>query len=236
MTTIGFYGRLELPSDTFIFDDTTFYLSLDRKERIEQWAYETHDGRPCAELEALGTHLIGVTLQDAWVMSARFVGVGHAIYWQLGRLLGLWHADQPRVSHLICRCFGVDQAKIFEHLKNAPDDDSKDLTKATRAGAGCGSCKIEIEQLLQSYRDGHGLKIKGVARPMGLNPLEFLISLEKSRLAWQELKQESCRLRFLGVCGYNVFADWQQEDESQVQAFRLEHQKKTGVNWNLVKS
>jgi len=71
---------------------------------------------------------------------------------------------------------------------------------------------------------------------MGLNPLEFLLYLEKSRLHWQERYQRACHLTFQGISGYDVFAKWDKKDEQEVMDFFHEHQEASGVSWRLMRN
>lgn len=53
----------------------------------------------------------------------------------------------------ICNCNGVSKGKIVEAVK-AGNRSLKMLCDATRAGTGCGSCKADVEALLEFASDG----------------------------------------------------------------------------------
>jgi len=54
-------------------------------------------------------------------------------------------ADRGR---LICRCLGVSSARILDAVVGSGLRSVAEVTKAIRAGGGCGTCHPEIEELL----------------------------------------------------------------------------------------
>lgn len=61
-------------------------------------------------------------------------------------------ADLPD-SAQICNCNGVSKGKIIEAVR-AGKRSLKMLCNATRAGTGCGSCKPQVQELLELAADG----------------------------------------------------------------------------------
>ncbi len=53
-------------------------------------------------------------------------------------------------SKLICLCNGVSEKEILSVLKRGARDLEK-VQKFTRASAGCGRCKSEIEAIINNY-------------------------------------------------------------------------------------
>ena len=53
--------------------------------------------------------------------------------------------DRPR---LLCRCLGVSSPRIFAAVRAGGLRCVADVTKAVRAGGGCGTCHPEIEEIL----------------------------------------------------------------------------------------
>src|SRR5690606_19573336 len=82
-----FFGRPDLPQDSFRFNNLELFVNYDRRERIVEWRYESQRG-PIVELERAGQIISGMTLQEAWIASSEFSGIAHALYYQFGRLLG----------------------------------------------------------------------------------------------------------------------------------------------------
>ncbi|HVU66858.1 MAG TPA: nitrite reductase large subunit NirB [Ktedonobacteraceae bacterium] len=69
-----------------------------------------------------------------------------------GEKAGLGVADLPDDAQ-ICNCNGVSKGKIIAAVK-AGKRSLKVLCDATRAGTGCGSCKNQVQELLELAADG----------------------------------------------------------------------------------
>lgn len=54
---------------------------------------------------------------------------------------------------LVCRCLGVASPRIYDAVRRFGLESVAEVTKATRAGSGCGTCHSEIEEILA---DVHG--------------------------------------------------------------------------------
>ena len=59
--------------------------------------------------------------------------------------------SEPR-RRVICRCLGVASPRIFEAVRNERLTSIAEVTKAVRAGGGCGLCHPEIEEILAELR------------------------------------------------------------------------------------
>lgn len=228
---MSFYGRPEFPEDVFHFGELTLFLILDRQERIRHWSYEVHGG-PVAALEQIGTAITGQKLHAAWKYCAQFPPA-QAVYWQLGRLLGYWPPELER-GHLICRCFGVDREQLLEQLKKNPESDLGQLRSLTRASIGCGSCRPEVEQIVQEHRDYHALVVKGQGRPLGKSPVEFLQDLHNYFEKWRHRHPEHLsKLRFMGIRHYQVILAGFSGEERALQDFVTESRRELKVNWQV---
>ena len=53
---------------------------------------------------------------------------------------------------MLCRCFEVSQARIARAIADHALNSVAEVTSHTRAGGGCGSCHIDIENLLSRAR------------------------------------------------------------------------------------
>ena len=51
---------------------------------------------------------------------------------------------------LICTCFGVSEETIDEYVTANSPIDVSDVTEACRAGGGCGSCRMLIQEMIDS--------------------------------------------------------------------------------------
>jgi hypothetical protein len=54
-------------------------------------------------------------------------------------------------SELICRCFGVHRSEIESFMHDFPDKGLKDITVATRAVAGCTSCRLDVIAVMERF-------------------------------------------------------------------------------------
>ena len=51
---------------------------------------------------------------------------------------------------LICTCFGVDEDTLIELIATKEIDDLDQVARFSRAGSGCGSCRMLIQELIES--------------------------------------------------------------------------------------
>jgi NifU-like protein len=49
---------------------------------------------------------------------------------------------------LVCTCFGVSEETIEHHIRSLTLESVDDVTNACRAGGGCGSCRMLIQEML----------------------------------------------------------------------------------------
>jgi len=52
-------------------------------------------------------------------------------------------------SPLICTCFGVSEDDLTAAINEAKATEFDDLRRATRAGRGCGACRMLIDELIE---------------------------------------------------------------------------------------
>lgn len=233
MQKARFYGQPQLAQDIFVFDDLKLYLNYDRKEKILEWMYESPDGSNPI-LEAAGEKLIGLTILDAWKLSSHFQGVAHSIYWQLGRLLGHWQYNAAVGNErLICRCFNVNESQILKRITEDKETDALLIRKATRASAGCGSCKQQVNQFIQAYCDQNALVIKGKTNPCGEVALKLLLNLSRALELWQKQNQEISSLSLLGIKDYTVFAKWNDSEEQLTEQFFTQVKNDLKINLTI---
>ena len=108
---------------------------------------------------------------------------------------------RPRV---VCRCLGVASPRIFEAARKQGLTSVAAVTKALRAGGGCGLCHPEIEEILADVRGepfdpGVALENELVCRQETLARIEgALASLVAPRLAGVTLDGLRVRVRLTG--------------------------------------
>lgn len=56
-------------------------------------------------------------------------------------------SGEPR-RRLVCRCLGVASHRILEAVRAGNLTSVEQVTKAVHAGSGCGTCHLEIEEIL----------------------------------------------------------------------------------------
>lgn len=55
------------------------------------------------------------------------------------------HIDSP----LVCKCFGIDEAKIVKAIRENHLTTLQEVTNYTKAGGACGSCHEKIEEIIE---------------------------------------------------------------------------------------
>jgi len=66
------------------------------------------------------------------------------------------HYRELRVSEyegekaLICTCFGISEDTIVATIKENKITDVEEVADQVRAGSGCGSCRMLIQELIDS--------------------------------------------------------------------------------------
>ncbi len=229
---MSFYGRPELADDVFHFGELTLYLGLDRQERVRHWSYETPSG-PAPLWEQVGALIHGKKLHDAWHACIEAGAHAQAAYWQLGRMLGYWPVREL-ASPLVCRCFGVSRAMLESELEKKPESDLSQLRAQTRASVGCGTCRPQVEKLIQNYRDQHALVINGWSMPGGHTPLQLLIRLQAYFKHWQAQRPgQLSQVKFLGVRHYDVFVTGHETEATAWDEFVVQSRRELGLNWRV---
>ena len=67
-----------------------------------------------------------------------------------GRLRKARAAEFVGDSPLVCTCFGVSEDDLLAAIKTTQASRFAELETATRAGRGCGACRMLIEELIDS--------------------------------------------------------------------------------------
>lgn len=230
---LQFFGRPDLPQDCFRLNGLELFVNYDRRERIVEWRYESEQG-PILELERAGQIIMGMSLQEAWLASADFSGIAHALYYQFGRLLGYFGPrNEVHANTIVCRCFGISEQQLLDEIISNNEVDALKLRKTTRAGAGCGSCLVDIQTLIQNYCDEKAIASSFGKRPAGLNPLEFLLKLAGAWRTWLQQRGATSSAQFVGVDGYNVYIKCQHSERELLESFAREGRTKLKTNFSF---
>ena len=72
-------------------------------------------------------------------------------------------------DRIICYCYQVSKNKIVEIIKSNNLKAISDIRKLTGAGSGCGSCRFEVEEILEEVtakinRETEMLKRKSIPK------------------------------------------------------------------------
>jgi bacterioferritin-associated ferredoxin len=94
----------------------------------------------------------------------------------------LYHQSSP----LVCRCFGVRESDIVEHLTKEALPTLEGLARSTKAGMGCRSCVPQLKRWLvveEARKSHHFYKEKPVAE--WLLEIDYMLSCFPKSLDWK---------------------------------------------------
>lgn len=98
----------------------------------------------------------------------------------------------PLVTHeedegaLICRCFGISDAKIRRAILENNLTTAEQITNYVKAGGGCGSCLADLDDLLETARNTPAPTLQTISTQPGIP----LTNLQKISLIQQVLNEE----------------------------------------------
>ncbi len=84
---------------------------------------------------------------------------------------------------VVCRCFGVTDKEIERVVRENDLISVEEVTNYCKAGGGCGSCKGQIEQIIENVHSKAAKKVK-------LHPRGKLTNIEKIHLIQQTVDEQ----------------------------------------------
>jgi NifU-like protein len=209
-------------------DALRLYLKLDENEKILEASFTTFGcGSAIASSSALTEMIIGKTIEEAEKITdkdiADYLGglpeaklhcsvMGReALEAAIARYRGEAAPDSEEdEGKIVCNCFAVTDKKIErvirEHNLSAVDE----VTHYTKAGGGCGSCVLEIEDIIRNVRD----EMEEEARQAGKDiPPKSMTNLQRIRkieeiIAFQirpTLQKDGGDIELIDVVGNTVY-------------------------------
>ncbi len=52
---------------------------------------------------------------------------------------------------LVCTCFGVSEETVESYIRENSSSNVDEVTESVRAGGGCGSCRMLIQEMIDSH-------------------------------------------------------------------------------------
>ena len=136
-------------------------------------------------------------------------------------LFDIYRANKLKISaiepNLVCRCFNVGSGEIQELIEASQAIGLREILNKTNATGGCGSCVLDIKEMLAAAG-------KEKVRFSGMTASEVLLEVEKKRLEYEDADAIS----LLGVQGYYLKIN----NKKYVEPFGA-YLKKSGIDIKL---
>jgi len=107
-------------------------------------------------------------------------------------------SDEAHGDRVVCRCYGVSLARVSRAIRDHALNSVAEVTRHTQAGGGCGSCHIDIENLLSRARaeraraaeDARVKQAREVARAQVASSSAGITDLQRAALIQEVLDRE----------------------------------------------
>lgn len=142
--------------------ELTLFLDFNKKDKLQGLYYTSEGGSAWfTELSALSKEVEGKTFSELQKEKLTSYQLPAEVLFDLPRFLlksaleiyrgkspALYKLKSQPEEDLICRCFGIYKGELLELLEQFPEYSSKELSNATKAGAGCSSCLSDFPVIL----------------------------------------------------------------------------------------
>ncbi|SHK29091.1 nitrate reductase [Rhodothermus profundi] len=132
-------GQSVVPPDAPAYEEVVL---LDRKRRIYQKVVVRHN-------RLVGAILLGD--RSAFAQFQRLIAEGLELDAPPHRLLQGSETAEPPEGPIVCSCYNVGRGNLERAIAEGCTE-LDDLCRRTRAGTGCGSCRPELQMLLEARR------------------------------------------------------------------------------------
>lgn len=139
----------------------TLFLDFNKKDILQGLYYTLQEDSPWKEsLSKLAVGLEGKAFSELHASAGSNLSEGEHFFdlplFLLKEALDSYRGKAPALhelknedaNDLICRCFGIYKNELLSVLDENPDFKDKDLTNATKAGAGCTTCLSDFQELI----------------------------------------------------------------------------------------
>ena len=89
-------------------------------------------------------------------------------------------------GNLVCTCFGVTDKEIERVIRENNLTTTEQVTNYTKAGGGCGGCKVEIEKIIEKVQSD---TVKPPAKPKPKKTMD-LTNIHKIQLIQQTINEQ----------------------------------------------
>lgn len=193
----AFNHAIDFPSVSVSSGDYTFELKFDSKDIVQNAGYT---GPMNPWLTSLCQLIMGKSLDDISTLNQKDWDQAFKkdqFYWDLKHeeeesffniplellkaSLDLFRGRDylyKSMTPLVCRCFGVREADIIEHLSTTDHPTVETLALATKAGMGCRSCLSQIKPLFEKTMLVQAVTDPVVCRCLSVKESEILTHIK----------------------------------------------------------
>lgn len=150
-------------------DGYSLYLDFDKRDRLKGLFYEG-EGKLLNSFESLAKASEGKNFQELQSLQIELSepkSFFNIPLYLLKRALDSYRGKAPALfklknepeEELICRCFGIYKEELLDSLEENPEFGKKELTNATKAGAGCTSCLVNFQEVFAEFKSRQARKL-----------------------------------------------------------------------------
>ena len=105
------------------------------------------------------------------------------------------YQTHPRVQveiedKIICRCHKITESTLKKVLEDRPNSNVQDLGLLTKAGSGCGSCRVDLEKLILESKP-NSRRWHGESYAFWALKAQDSLEVWKKRARWDWVKEKS---------------------------------------------